>query len=625
MCAAPKKHQKFILDCKPTFHPLPTMQADFQQRADAFKRTFWADIKSLFTPKPDPERRIWRTLIIVGLVASLCLAGALLGFVFAYKRLSFPRRKPARLDGQPSAVYAAMIAGGLLVLLLPVLFGIVTFTLFQISATLGAISGVIVAWLVSNIFSTALIIALFAKWRHGMDMYFMETGRYGNARYAFPEELDQYTQPEGFYIGGGFYYNKPGHLLTVAGTRAGKGVNLIIPNLLKTGHFKGSWVIIDPKGENAAIAASTQRETGKNVVILNPWELLGLGQAPYNPLDLLKNDRLNLSDDVQMIAECIVPSSADGDTSHFDNRARTVIAGLLLHLVTTDEKENQHLGTLWEWLRLPDEQWQNLLVTMSENDSPIAGDIVKATANEIVALKANSEKEYGSVISTAQKWTDFLKSPALRTSLTPTAGGFDSSMLTDGNTVVYLIIPADRLKTHAQWLRLCVCTLMRSVIRKPNQDVCFLLDEFFALGYLSEIEIALGAYAGYGVHVWAILQNLVQLERTYGTNWENFISSCGVRHFFNVSDITTANYVSQLIGTTSIPTYDLLGNLTGATGRNLINADELRLLSNDRMYLVADHTPPAQVPKIPYYSMPELTEGRDYSKNPYQDRGKKLA
>ena len=36
------------------------------------------------------------------------------------------------------------------------------------------------------------------------------------------------------------------HMLTIAGSRAGKGVSLIIPNLI----FYG---IIDPKGENAAL------------------------------------------------------------------------------------------------------------------------------------------------------------------------------------------------------------------------------------------------------------------------------------------------------------------------------------------------------------------------------------
>ena len=38
------------------------------------------------------------------------------------------------------------------------------------------------------------------------------------------------------------------HVMTIAGSRAGKGVSLIIPNLLL---YEGSALVIDPKGENA--------------------------------------------------------------------------------------------------------------------------------------------------------------------------------------------------------------------------------------------------------------------------------------------------------------------------------------------------------------------------------------
>ena len=159
---------------------------------------------------------------------------------------------------------------------------------------------------------------------------------------------------------------------------------------------------------------------------------------------------------------------------------------------------------------------------------------------------------------------------------------------------------------------------MRSVIRKPKNRVCFLLDEFYALGYLSEIDIALGAYAGYGVSVWAILQNLVQLRDMYGNNWENFISSCGVRHFFNLNDNTTLEYLSRLFGQTSIPSYDQLGGVSGATARSLITADELRRASADSIFTLLDQHPVTYFRKLPYYTV--LTEGKDFDPNPYYQK-----
>ncbi len=51
-------------------------------------------------------------------------------------------------------------------------------------------------------------------------------------------------------------WNDDRHMMTIAGNRAGKGVSLIIPNLL---FYEGSAVVIDPKGENARITARRRR------------------------------------------------------------------------------------------------------------------------------------------------------------------------------------------------------------------------------------------------------------------------------------------------------------------------------------------------------------------------------
>src|ERR1700710_1111441 len=49
------------------------------------------------------------------------------------------------------------------------------------------------------------------------------------------------------------------HILTVAGSRAGKGTSLIVPNLL---HYPGSCLAIDPKGELATLTASRRSAQG---------------------------------------------------------------------------------------------------------------------------------------------------------------------------------------------------------------------------------------------------------------------------------------------------------------------------------------------------------------------------
>ncbi len=599
------------------FNPLSFSQWKDYLTSEKFKEE-WKKLKKRL---PNPERPLKIALFIFGVVFSfLSVWGAFIGYRRAYSRFLRSKDEYPRLYPNPPIVYVSMAVGALIVPFI-VMFcwtGLRVFlgpTILRMAQETPSQ----LAWLAFNLIAIWAMLMHHRKWASGISDYITEITRYGTASFATDQELAEYDKKNqrGFFIGDNYEYGKQGHLLTVAGTRGGKGVNIILPNLLGMGGFEGSWVVIDPKGENAAVSARIQREKGRKVVVLNPWGMLDMASEQYNPLDMLDSDNPNVIDDVQLIAETIVPTTSKGDTDHFNARARTVISGLLLHLVTADKhKDERTLATLWEWLRLDTEKWHGLLADMKTNGSKHGGDVCDKTAEEILALMQNGSREYASVMSTAQKWTDYLKSPALRQSMQRSS--FSAEELTSGNVTLYVIIPADRLKTHYQWLRLVVSALMRSVIRKPQKRVCFLLDEFYALGYLSEIDVALGAYAGYGVSVWAILQNLVQLRDMYEGNWENFISSCAVRHFFNLNDNTTLDYLSKLFGQKSVPTYSNSPTgpmLSGATARPLITPDELRRFSANNIFTLIDQCPVTFFKKTPYYEV--LEERKNFDKNPY--------
>ena len=75
-------------------------------------------------------------------------------------------------------------------------------------------------------------------------------------------------------------WNDDRHVMTIAGSRAGKGVSLIIPNLL---FYEGSALVIDPKGENARITAGDAAKArnqaaglGQDVYVLDPFERSGV-------------------------------------------------------------------------------------------------------------------------------------------------------------------------------------------------------------------------------------------------------------------------------------------------------------------------------------------------------------
>src|SRR5436305_4292498 len=90
-------------------------------------------------------------------------------------------------------------------------------------------------------------------------------------------------------------YAEDRHLATVGRTRSGKGATVIVPALLEARH---SVVVIDPKGQNAAITAARRRAMGQDVFVLNPFGLhtgapWRLPRHRYNPLAQLKIGKPN--------------------------------------------------------------------------------------------------------------------------------------------------------------------------------------------------------------------------------------------------------------------------------------------------------------------------------------------
>src|SRR5262245_12087328 len=70
-----------------------------------------------------------------------------------------------------------------------------------------------------------------------------------------------------------------GHLMTIAPTGAGKGTGCIVPALLR---YPGPVIVVDPKGENAAITARRRRDLGQQVVVIDP---MGVTDLPADVLN----------------------------------------------------------------------------------------------------------------------------------------------------------------------------------------------------------------------------------------------------------------------------------------------------------------------------------------------------
>ena len=165
-------------------------------------------------------------------------------------------------------------------------------------------------WLVLAPFMFVGGVFAFRDWlmRSGAESFFgLNRDSHGSARFANRKELKKLEGTDGLLIGRNPHtgrllrYDGPAHLLTLAPTRAGKGVGTVIPNLLAA---ERSVLVIDPKGENARIAGKARQRFG-TVHVLDPFEVSGMPSAAYNPLDRLTPDSLDLGEDAASLTEAL--------------------------------------------------------------------------------------------------------------------------------------------------------------------------------------------------------------------------------------------------------------------------------------------------------------------------------
>jgi type IV secretory pathway TraG/TraD family ATPase VirD4 len=259
-----------------------------------------------------------------------------------------------------------------------------------------------------------------------------------------------------------------GHLLTVAATRAGKGVSLIIPNLLC---YRGSAVVIDPKGENCWITAPRRRALGQKIRILDPWNevnrrygsRVGIEEelASFNPLSVLIPGSDDFGDHLAYLADALIIT--ESKEPYWDNAARELWAGLMAYVVESPGfHEVASLSLARKLLSKSDEELKRTIRSAIDLGS-------KSVAATKLARFENLDKNTAlmSVVSTAMTQTVFLENQVLSRSMERSDFSFDDLREGGPATTVYLVLPAGRLDTDARWLRLMVSIAIGAVQKGP--------------------------------------------------------------------------------------------------------------------------------------------------------------
>jgi type IV secretion system protein VirD4 len=395
------------------------------------------------------------------------------------------------------------------------------------------------------------------------------------------------------------------HAITVAGSRAGKGRAAIVPNMLR---YAGSVLAIDPKGELALATAKARAETlGQRVCVVDPFGTTrgALPQGCYSAFNPLASTRPETAyEDAVLITDALViPGGLD---PHWDESARTFIEGVILEVVSAERFDGRRdLVTVRDLIA----QGETVVTAADifDKDDPerekaspmdVLAALMRESAEPAVRRAAadffdRPERERDSVLSTARRHLRALSFPEIEASLR--GESFDLAALKTGKMTVYLCLPGRHMGTCGRWLRLFVNLALQAMEKTPGRPaagcpVLFVLDEFATLGHMRQIEDAAGQIAGYGVKLWPILQDLGQLKSLYKDRWETFMGNAGVLQFFGNSDLTTLEWVSKRLGSTTIEqlsssTVTPGASRSGATGESyaprttaILEPDEIALV-----------------------------------------------
>lgn len=380
-----------------------------------------------------------------------------------------------------------------------------------------------------------------------------------------------------------------GHLITIAPTGAGKGVGCVVPALLR---HQGPAIVIDPKGENAAITARRRRELGQQVIVLDPMGTTGLGNDALNPLDLIDPHSMNAVDEAHVVIDQLLAFSNDRDR-FWQGRARQLLVGTLFHLLTDLPKKAHTLTTLRHLINTAANGQSSMLIEELERsrhpEAMNTGHLFKIAAPETL----------GGIIAFAQEATDFMRGPALQAATERSSIDFDAVTRGDPLTI-YIVLPPHMLLSHGRLLRLWVGSLMTAIMRRrarPKDSTLFVLDEAAQLGTFNELRQAVTLLRGYGLQTWSFWQDASQLERLYPEDWQTMINNSKVVQCFGANTMLAARTMGHLVG------HD------DATGVLALPPDEMLL------QIAGDE---AVIAKVPNYRFDPAFSGL-FDENPYHD------
>lgn len=449
---------------------------------------------------------------------------------------------------------------------------------------------------------------------------------HGDARFASSTEVDRAGltgsdgQP-GILIGRhrGKFLSLPGQLSVMlsAPTRSGKGVGVVIPNLL---NWPDSVVVLDIKGENYDITAGYRAAHGQAVYAFSPFDEDARSHR-WNPLTAVRSSPLHRVGDLLTIGQVFFPNDGGGSSSEafFNDQARNLFLGLGLVLLETPSLPR----TIGEMLRQSSGKGRSLkdhlsgLITQRrEEGNPLSDEC----ADALQRLLSNSENTLSSVVATFNAPLTIFADAVVDAATS--ADDFRLEDVRRRRISVYVRIPPNRLANARPLLNLFFSQLVSlNTQHLPEQDStlkvqCLLVnDEFTAMGRVGVITNAAAFLAGYNLRLLTVVQAMSQLDAVYGDKEaRTFATNHGLQILYAPREQRDADEYSAMLGhfteraTSRGRSRSFSGHGHSTVSRNeseqrraLLLPQEFKELGSERLVVIFENCKPILGEKIRYY------------------------
>lgn len=443
---------------------------------------------------------------------------------------------------------------------------------------------------------------------------------HGDARFARASDLARHglfdDGPTSLVVGrfDGRLVRLPGQQFAIlaAPTRSGKGVGIVIPNLLEYGD---SVVVLDIKQENFDLTSGWRRAQGQAVYLFNPFAE-DRRTHRWNPLSYVSADPAFRVSDLMSIAAMLYPDAGD-EHKFWVSQGRNAFLAFALYLFDKHDHERDcgfpgatppTLGAVYRLSSGAGSDLRDYLKTLSQQRF-----LSDPARTAFATLLSQADETFASIMGTLKEPLNAWINPVL-----DAATSANDFLLTDvrrKRMTIYVGIQPNKLAEARLILNLFFSQLINLNTRElPQNDPslkhqCLLLmDEFTSIGRIDIIASAVAYMAGYNLRLLPIIQSMAQLDAVYGRELaRTLVTNHALQILYAPREQQDANDYSEMLGYTTVRRHNVtrgreVSRSESEERRALMLPQELRALGPDRevvMYEGVAH--PVLCEKIRYY------------------------